>query len=66
MRTPATESLWAEPDSPQASSILRNYVVRRPGLPEDVAPLAAMLASDQGAWITGQTIPVNGGFSFAQ
>lgn len=66
MRTPATESLWAEPDSPQASSILRNYVVRRPGLPQDVAPLAAMLASDHGAWITGQTIPVNGGFSFAQ
>jgi 3-oxoacyl-[acyl-carrier protein] reductase len=66
MRTPATESLWAEPDSPQAISILRNYVVRRPGLPDDVAPLAAMLASDQGAWITGQTIPVNGGFSFAQ
>ncbi len=66
MRTSTTESLWAEPDSSQATSILRNYVIRRPGLPDDVAPLAAMLASEQGAWITGQTIPVNGGFSFAQ
>ena len=28
--------------------------------------LAALLASDHGSWITGQTIPVNGGFSFAQ
>lgn len=66
MRTPATESLWAEPDSAQAQSILRNYVIRRPGSPDDVALLAAMLASDHGSWITGQTIPVNGGFSFAQ
>lgn len=66
MRTPTTESLWAEPVSSQARAILQNYVVRRPGLPDDVAPLAVLLAGDQGAWITGQTIPVNGGFSFAQ
>ncbi len=24
-----------------------------------------MLAGEQGSWITGQTIPVNGGYSFA-
>ncbi|KAA0120181.1 SDR family NAD(P)-dependent oxidoreductase [Mycolicibacterium sp. P9-22] len=66
MRTSTTEPLWAGPDSSQAKAIMQNYVVRRPGLPDDVAPLAALLASDQGAWITGQTIPVNGGFSFAQ
>lgn len=66
MHTSTTEPLWAEPDSPQAKAILQSYVIRRPGLPSDVAPLAALLASDQGAWITGQTIPVNGGFSFAQ
>ncbi|HEV7421674.1 MAG TPA: SDR family NAD(P)-dependent oxidoreductase [Mycobacterium sp.] len=66
MRTPLTEPLWAEQaDSPQAKAILQNYVVRRPGNPDDVATLAVLLASDHGAWITGQTIPVNGGFSFA-
>lgn len=27
--------------------------------------LALLLAGDQGSWITGQTICVNGGFSFA-
>lgn len=39
------------------------YPLRRLGQPEDVAPLAVLLASDQGAWITGQVISVSGGFS---
>ncbi len=66
MRTPLTEPLWAEQaDSPQAKAILQNYAIRRPGLPEDVTNLALLLGSDQGAWITGQTICVNGGYSFA-
>ena len=67
MRTPLTESFWAEQsDSPQAKAIMQNYVVRRPGDPDDAATMAVLLASDRGSWITGQTIPVNGGFSFAQ
>jgi 3-oxoacyl-[acyl-carrier protein] reductase len=67
MRTPLTESFWAEqPDSPQAKAIMQNYVIRRPGDPDDAATMAVLLASDRGSWITGQTIPVNGGFSFAQ
>jgi 3-oxoacyl-[acyl-carrier protein] reductase len=65
MRTPLSEPLWAEhADSPQAKAVLRNYVIRRPGTPEDVAGLAVLLASEHGNWVTGQTIPVNGGFSF--
>jgi NAD(P)-dependent dehydrogenase (short-subunit alcohol dehydrogenase family) len=67
MRTPMTEQLWAEhADSPQAKAILQNYAIRRPGNPDDAAALTVLLASDHGSWITGQTIPVNGGFSFAQ
>lgn len=65
MRTPQTEPLWADPDSEYAKSLLRSYVIRRPGTPEDVAPLTVFLASDHGSWITGQTYPLNGGFSFA-
>ena len=65
MRTPMTEAMWAEPDNPRVKAMLQRYVVRRPGLPEDVAPLAVFLASPQASWITGQTYPVNGGFSFA-
>lgn len=39
------------------------YPLRRLGQPKDVAPLAVLLASDEGAWITGQVISVSGGFS---
>jgi 3-oxoacyl-[acyl-carrier protein] reductase len=44
---------------------LERYNIRRPGQPEDVANMALFLASDASSWITGQTYPVNGGFSFA-
>jgi len=43
--------------------IVRNYPLRRIGVPEDVAPMVAFLASDAAGWITGQTISVNGGFA---
>jgi NAD(P)-dependent dehydrogenase (short-subunit alcohol dehydrogenase family) len=39
------------------------YPLRRLGQPKDVAPLAVLLASEQGGWITGQVISVSGGFS---
>lgn len=66
MRTPMSEALWGEKDNPRAKALLQRYVVRRPGLPEDVAALAVFLASVQASWITGQTYPLNGGASFGQ
>jgi NAD(P)-dependent dehydrogenase (short-subunit alcohol dehydrogenase family) len=33
----------------------------RPGRPEDVAALIVFLASDRASWMTGETIPVDGG-----
>ena len=39
------------------------YPLRRLGQPADVAPMAVLLASEQGSWITGQVISVSGGFS---
>jgi 3-oxoacyl-[acyl-carrier protein] reductase len=48
---------------PAQEKIVRRYPVSRPGLPDDVSQLVALLASDGGEWITGQTIPVNGGVS---
>ena len=45
--------------------MLSSYVMRRIGQPMDIAPMVLLLASDAGSWITGQTIAVNGGFSFA-
>lgn len=33
----------------------------RPGFPDDVAGVVALLSSPEAQWITGQTIHVNGG-----
>jgi len=51
------------PLHPAQEKVVRRYPVSRPGLPDDVSQLVALLASDAGEWITGQTIPVNGGVS---
>lgn len=45
---------------------LSRYALRRFGKPDDVAHMALFLCSDAAAWITGQTYPVNGGYSFTQ
>jgi 3-oxoacyl-[acyl-carrier protein] reductase len=50
----------------RARAQLSRYVLRRFGKPEDVANMALFLCSDAASWITGQTYPVNGGYSFAQ
>ena len=44
---------------------LNRYVIRRLGEPEDVACMVAFLASPLASWITGQTYPVNGGYTFS-
>jgi len=52
--------------SDRTRSQLSRYVIRRFGKPDDVAHMALFLCSDAASWITGQTYPVNGGYSFAQ
>jgi 3-oxoacyl-[acyl-carrier protein] reductase len=52
--------------SDRAKAQLSRYVIRRFGQPEDVAHMALFLCSEASSWITGQTYPVNGGYSFAQ
>jgi 3-oxoacyl-[acyl-carrier protein] reductase len=62
--TPAVEArLKGDPE--QLKRMMEKYVVRRPGQPNDVANMVLFLASDASSWITGQTYPVNGGFTFA-
>ncbi|HSW13080.1 MAG TPA: SDR family NAD(P)-dependent oxidoreductase [Solimonas sp.] len=51
--------------SEQAKALVGRYAIRRFGQPEDVAGMALFLCSDAAGWITGQTYPVNGGYSFA-
>lgn len=50
----------------QYDYLVKRYAIRRRGLPADIAALTVFLASDLAPWITGQTIPVNGGYSMAQ
>lgn len=42
--------------------LTRAYPAGRLGNPEDPAPLAVLLCSDAGSWITGQVYPVDGGY----
>lgn len=42
---------------------MRSYIIRRLGRPEDIAAMATFLASPRAEWITGQTYPVNGGYT---
>lgn len=65
MRTPLTESYWDSLDADALSERMAAYPIRRPGLPSDVGPLVLYLASDEAGYVTGQTIPVNGGYSMA-
>jgi meso-butanediol dehydrogenase/(S,S)-butanediol dehydrogenase/diacetyl reductase len=37
------------------------HLIRRPGLGEDIAPMAVYLASDESTWVTGQNLSVDGG-----
>jgi 3-oxoacyl-[acyl-carrier protein] reductase len=45
---------------------LRPYIIRRIGEPEDPAAMITFLASPLASWITGQTYPVNGGYTVNQ
>lgn len=61
-RTPGVANVTE--DAERAKRMLSQYTIRRFGEPEDIANMALFLASDAASWITGQTYPVNGGFSF--
>lgn len=63
MTPPIEARLKADPE--KLKKMMEKYVIRRPGQPQDVANMALYLASGASDWITGQTYPVNGGFSFS-
>ncbi|MBO1361692.1 SDR family oxidoreductase [Acetobacter sacchari] len=62
-RTPAIEASLQ--DAERVKKVFEKYIIRRPGEPTDVANMVLFLASDASSWISGQTYPVNGGFTLA-
>ena len=57
--TPLTEKL----NDVQKEDLLGSIPAGRLGLPEDVAACVAFLSGEEAAYVTGQTIHVNGGMA---
>jgi NAD(P)-dependent dehydrogenase (short-subunit alcohol dehydrogenase family) len=59
VKTDFAKALWDTPEAETRTAI--RTPLRRLGEPDDIAGAAVMLASRAGAWITGQTLVVDGG-----
>jgi NAD(P)-dependent dehydrogenase (short-subunit alcohol dehydrogenase family) len=59
IRTDFAKALWENPAAEERFNT--SHPMRRMGLPEDLAGAAVLLGSRAGAYITGQTIVVDGG-----
>jgi NAD(P)-dependent dehydrogenase (short-subunit alcohol dehydrogenase family) len=59
VKTDFAKALWDTPEAEKRSSI--GTPLRRLGEPDDIAGAAVFLAGKSGAWLTGQTIVVDGG-----
>lgn len=58
-QTPLADRLLATPEKQEASN--KRHPIGRFGKPEDLAHMAMLLLSDEGSWITGQVIGIDGG-----
>ena len=61
VKTDFARALWESPEAEERELV--DTPLRRLGEPDDVAGTAVFLASRAGAWITGQTIVVDGGYT---
>ncbi len=59
--TPLAGNLLSTPEKRDAAD--KRHPLGRVGNPDDMAALAALLLSDQGSWLSGQVIHVDGGMS---
>lgn len=61
VRTDFARALWE--DEARAAAVADSYALKRLGEPDDIAGAAVFLASRAGAWMTGQTMIIDGGWS---
>jgi NAD(P)-dependent dehydrogenase (short-subunit alcohol dehydrogenase family) len=61
--TPMAAPLMSNPE--HLDPILAHYPIRRAGKPEEVANMVLYLASDEAAWVTGGTFPIDGGMTIS-
>lgn len=66
-RTPLLDEIVRAGDDAERviASMTRTIPMRRLGVPEDIAPAVAFLASEAAGFITGQTLSVSGGLTMA-
>ena len=58
---PASERQWQSYGEDGQRRMIERIALRRLGAPEDIANAVLFLVSDHAAWITGQTLSVDGG-----
>ena len=63
VKTDFAKALWEDPE--RAKKVAGTYALKRLGEPDDIAGAAVFLASAAGAWMTGQTLIMDGGWSVA-
>ena len=61
IRSPATEEMLHGPGVVERFN--DSLLIKRLGSPDDIAPAAVFLASDEASWVTGANITVDGGFT---
>ncbi|WP_075214030.1 SDR family NAD(P)-dependent oxidoreductase [Mongoliimonas terrestris] len=65
IETPFNDAFWQHQADPEAArhDLEASIPLRRQGVPEDVAGAVLFLAGPEAAYVTGQTIVVDGGYS---
>ena len=59
VRTAQTEAFLGDPN--WSEPMMRRLMIKRVGEPEDIAPCAVYLASDESTWVTGADFAIDGG-----
>ena len=59
--TPMAERLLSTPEKKEAAA--QRHPLKRVGTPDDIASLAHFLLSENGSWMSGQVIGIDGGMS---